>query len=87
MDVIRIIDDRDMKIFVKVKPKARVNKIKKLSETNFEIWVNEPPIDGKANEAVRRILSKYFKKPLSQVIIKTGQASKNKIIEILFFKT
>ncbi len=72
-----------MKIFVKAKPKSRFEKVEKLGETNFIVFVKETPIKGRANEAICRVLAEYFKVPPSRVVIKAGHTSKNKIIEIL----
>ncbi len=70
------------KIFVKVKPKSVEEKVIKLSETNFKVWVQEPPEKGKANRAVIRILADYFKTPQSNVRVVSGSTSKVKVIEI-----
>jgi len=71
-----------MKIFVKVKPKAKEEKIIKISETNFKVWVKEPPEKGRANLAVIRALADYFKTSQSNIKIDSGSKSKLKIIEI-----
>ncbi|MFA5042003.1 MAG: DUF167 domain-containing protein [Candidatus Paceibacterota bacterium] len=81
-----------MKIFVKAKPLAKEEKIEKVSvpaevlvkagEAYFVIWVKEPPKQGKANEAIIRKLAEYFQVPVSQVILKSGFSSKNKVFEI-----
>jgi len=71
-----------MKIFVKVKPSSKEEKIKKLSETNFEIKVKEPPIKGQANAAIIMALAKYFKVPFSAVRIISGFTSRQKVLEI-----
>lgn len=71
-----------MKIFVKVKPNSKEESIKKLSETNFEICVKEPPVKGKANAAVVKALAKRFGVPLSSVNIIIGHTSRQKIVEI-----
>ena len=71
-----------MKIFVKAKPNSKNESIKKLSETNFEICVKEPPIKGQANAAVMMALAKHFKVPFSAVRIISGHTSRQKIVEI-----
>lgn len=71
-----------MKIFVKVKPKADEEKVMKLSDTNFKIWVKEPPEKGRANRAVVRVLADYFNTGQSSIKIISGSTSKLKIIEI-----
>lgn len=71
-----------MKIFVKVKPNSKTESIKKLSETNFEICVKEPPVKGQANVAIIMALAKHFGVPFSAVRIILGHASRQKIVEI-----
>lgn len=72
-----------MKFFIKVKSGAKEAKIKKISETNFEIWVKEPAKDGKANRAVVEALAEYLKISKSRFEIISGKTSKQKIIEII----
>lgn len=72
-----------MKIFVKVKPKAKENKIEKIDENHFKVSVTEPPVGGKANLAVIVNLAEYLKIPKAKIRIISGQTSRNKIIEIL----
>lgn len=71
-----------MKIFVKVKPNSREESIKKLSDTNFEICVKEPPVKGRANAAIIKVLAKRFGVPVSSVNIIIGHTSRQKIVEI-----
>ena len=72
-----------MRIFVKAKPGAREEKVEKIDDNNFIVSVKEPPIKGKANEAIRNALAVYFKTGSSCVKIISGYASRNKIIEIV----
>lgn len=71
-----------MKIFIKVCPKAKQEKVEKMSETNFKVRVKEPPEKGKANEAVLRALAGYFRVAKSKIRIVSGSTSKLKIIEL-----
>lgn len=72
-----------MKVFVKVKPKAKENKVEKAVGDNcFNVWVKEPPIEGRANEAVCKVMAEYFGVPLAKVKIISGKTSRQKIIEI-----
>lgn len=71
-----------MKIFVKAKPNSREENIKKLSDTNFEICVKEPPVKGRANMAIIIALARHFGVPLSSVKIISGHTSRQKIVEI-----
>ena len=72
-----------MIISVKVKPQAKQEKIEKIKENCFAVWVREPARDGKANEAVVRLISQLFGVPKSLVVIKRGIRGKNKLIEII----
>ena len=71
-----------MKIFVKVKPAAKEEKVEKINETTFYVEVKEPPVEGRANMAVIRALADYFGVPQLNVRIVSGFTSKMKIIEI-----
>jgi len=72
-----------MKIFVKAKPGAREEKVEKIDDSNYVVSVVEPPVKGKANEAIRNALAVYFKTGSSCVRIVAGHTSRNKIIEII----
>ena len=71
-----------MKIFIKVKPKAKEEKVEKIDDINFKVSVKESPEKGKANSAVMRALADYFNTNQSNVRIISGSTSKLKIIEI-----
>ena len=71
-----------MKISVHIKPNARHEKIEVLAPNEYRVAVKAPPTDGKANQALIKILAEYFKVPQSSVIILHGLASKKKWIEI-----
>jgi len=44
--------------------------------------VNAPPVDGKANEAVQRVLAETFGVPRSAVTILRGETGKRKTVRI-----
>ncbi len=72
-----------MKIYVKAKPNSKEEKVEKTDESNFIVSVKEPPVKGRANQAVKNALAMYFKTSSSSVRIVSGYNSRNKIIEIL----
>ena len=82
-----------MKIFVKVKAGAKENKVtppaqKLWGKTNGEneyylVSVKERPTQGRANDAVVKLLAKYFSVMISSVELKRGAISKIKTFEIL----
>ncbi len=66
-------------IKVKLHPSSSQEKIQKIGENSYEVWIKEKPINNKANIEVVRLLKKYFNK---NVEIKSGFTSKNKIIKL-----
>lgn len=72
-----------MKVQVKVKTSAKQDCVSFDEERNLYIVSTKiPPIEGRANEAVLKLLAGYFKVPKSSVSLKVGQKSKIKIFEI-----
>jgi len=71
-----------MKIFVKTRPNSKNESVKKLSESNFEICVKEPPVKGLANAAIVKALARHFGVPPSAVKVTSGHTSRQKIVEI-----
>ena len=72
-----------MKIFVKVKPRAKEEKVEKIDDINFKVQVTQPPEKGKANMAVVKALAGYFNVNRSNVQIVSGSSSKLKVIKII----
>jgi uncharacterized protein len=75
-----------MLLHVKVIPNAKQEKREQkkdlLGNTIYKIWLTVPPLDGKANEALIKFLSKQFNVTKWSITIVRGQTSKLKIIEI-----
>lgn len=71
-----------MRISVKARPGASENLVTKIAEGQFEVWVKEPPIQGRANRAVIRLIAEYFRVPVVNVKIVSGFTLRNKILEI-----
>jgi uncharacterized protein len=71
-----------MKIFVKAKPAAKEDRVEKVDDVNFVVSVKEPPVQGRANAAITKILAGYFGVSSFQVKLVSGFSSKQKIFEI-----
>jgi uncharacterized protein len=69
-------------IQVKVKPNSSQQKIDAQEDGTFVVFLRSPPVDGKANEELIKILSKEFDVPKSSITIKSGRSSKTKRVEI-----
>jgi uncharacterized protein (TIGR00251 family) len=70
-----------LKLSVKVKPGARIDEISK-DGMILVVKTRATPQEGKANQAVIKLLAKYFHIPPSSVRIVSGIASRNKVVEI-----
>ena len=70
-----------MKIQVKVKPNSKTAEVSQEGDS-FIVKVKEPPKEGKANQAVIRLLAEHFGVPQSQVRILSGFKGRNKVIEV-----
>ncbi|UCD55503.1 MAG: DUF167 domain-containing protein [Candidatus Omnitrophota bacterium] len=66
-------------IRVRVIAKAKENNVKKLKD-GFRVYLTAPPIEGKANKALVKVLAEYFNLKKSQIIILRGKKSKDKLV-------
>ncbi len=71
-----------MKIIVKAKTSSKYNKVEKIDENNYIVYVKQAPVDGKANIAIFTLLAEYFNTKTYLVKILSGYWSKTKVIEI-----
>ena len=72
---------------IKVTPKAKQNKIGDISKDDkdrflLKAYVTAAAIDGKANEAIITLFAKSWHLKKSQLEIKMGLTSKNKVVQI-----
>jgi hypothetical protein len=84
-----------MKILVKVRASAKQDMVERVGEPAlntrgtkvlydfYRVWVKEPAVDGKANDAVIKALADHLKIPQSLIKLRSGQSSKQKVFEIL----
>ncbi len=71
-----------MKIAIIAHPNAKRPRIEKDLLETLHVYVNAPPLEGKANRAVIEALAQYFKVKKSQIELISGAKSKNKTFEI-----
>ena len=67
-----------MTISVIAHPNSKHPRIEKDMLDMLHVYVKEPPLDGKANIAVVEALAEHFKTKKSQVVLMSGDKSKNK---------
>lgn len=72
-----------MKISVIVHPNAKKERIEEDLLGALHVWVNQPPLEERANQATITALAEYFKTSKNKVHLISGAKSKYKIFEII----
>lgn len=70
-----------MRILASVKPNSRTEEVSR-EDDSFIVRVKEPAKEGKANQAVIKLLARHFGVSQSQVRILSGFKGRNKVIEV-----
>lgn len=72
-----------MKIFVKIKPQSKKNRLEKQDDGDYIAYVKEPAREGRANEAVCDLLADYFNVARSRIRLILGKTSREKLYEVI----
>ena len=67
---------------VRVQPRASRDEIAGEYQSGLKIRLTAPPVDDRANEALRKLLAARLNVPLAAVRIASGERSRTKRIEI-----
>ncbi|KKQ40018.1 MAG: hypothetical protein US71_C0016G0002 [Parcubacteria group bacterium GW2011_GWD2_38_12] len=70
------------RIAIKIIPNAKKEEIIKEGENHYKIKVRAQAVEGRANEAMIKLLAEYFDVSKSQIKIVRGEFARNKIVEI-----
>jgi len=71
------------RVYVKVLPRSSKNEVITISEGEYKVKITAPPVDGKANDMLIKVLSEYFDVSKSSINIVGGKTAKIKIVDIL----
>lgn len=71
-----------MKKQVKVKPNAKQQRIEEAIDGSLIVHLKSPPVEGKANVELIKLLAKNFKVSTGQIQIKSGLSSRTKLVQI-----
>jgi uncharacterized protein (TIGR00251 family) len=74
--------DGGVSFAVRVQPRASRDEVAGEWQGALKVRLTAPPVDDKANEALRRLLAERLKVPLAAVKIAQGQHSRSKRVEI-----
>jgi uncharacterized protein len=69
-------------IQIKVKPNSRASLLKQQEDGTWLAQIKSPPVNGKANEELIKLVAKQFKCRKSDVFIKSGGSSRIKLVQI-----
>lgn len=72
-----------MKISIIAHPNSKKPRIEKDLLDTLHVYVNQPPLEGKANNAIRESLASYFKVKKNEVLLISGEKSKKKVFEVI----
>ena len=67
---------------VRVQPRASREEVAGEYQDALKIRLTAPPVDDRANEALRKLLASRLKVPLAAVRITSGEHSRTKRVEI-----
>ena len=67
---------------VRVVPRAKRDEIAGERDGRVLVRVSAPPVDGKANEALRRLVAKALAVPKNRVRIVRGASSRDKTVRV-----
>lgn len=72
-----------MKYTVWLKPNSRKGPlVEPQDDGSLIVYVRQPAVENKANQALVELLAEHFSKPKTAVKIVRGQTSRQKIVEI-----
>jgi uncharacterized protein (TIGR00251 family) len=74
--------DGKVSFTVRVQPRASRDEIAGEYQGSLKVRLTAPPVDDRANEALRKLLATRLNVPISAVRIASGEHSRNKRVEI-----
>lgn len=69
-------------IKVRAVPRASKNEVQGIHDDELKVRLTTPPVDGKANQALVKFLSKTLKISKAQIELTQGETSRHKTIRI-----
>lgn len=71
-----------LRLSLKVQPRAKRDAFLGPLGAHFRVQITAPPVDGKANQHLRRLLATTFDVPLAQVELASGEGARVKQLRI-----
>ncbi|MYB40862.1 MAG: DUF167 domain-containing protein [Chloroflexi bacterium] len=71
-----------VRLVVRLVPRASRNEVAGFEGETLRVRVTAPPVEGRANRALERLLAKRLDLPRGAVRVVAGQASRNKVVAV-----
>lgn len=71
-----------LELLIRLTPKAGRNQVGEEHNGRLKVSVTSPPVDGKANAHLIKLLSKKLRIPKSSIEFTSGETSRNKTLKI-----
>jgi uncharacterized protein len=71
-----------MMLQIKVKPRSRASSLEQGPDGTWVARLKSPPVDGKANAELVRLVAERFGCRKSQVMIKAGTTGRMKLVKV-----
>ena len=71
-------EGHDTLIVIQVRTRQNINKLV-FEDNQLIVFVKDPPLKGKANKTILKVLRKYFK---TKITLESGHTSKNKVFRL-----
>lgn len=72
------VSGNDLVVSVRVTPRAKRNEVGAVTNGMLQVRTTAPPADGKANQAVIKLLAEFIGVAPSRITLLRGTASRNK---------
>ena len=81
-DWLRVAADGRLTLTLHIQPGAKTTEVAGEHGDALKIRLAAPPVDGKANAALLAFIAERLGVPKSAVTLKSGQASRRKVVEV-----
>lgn len=71
-----------MRIYVRINPNSKVEKVEELGNNHYVARVKAPPQENKANQDLIRVFARHFKIAKSRISIHSGLKGRVKVLQI-----
>ncbi len=75
-------DGEDLRLSVRVAPRSGRDEFGEVLDGRIKLRITAAPVDGQANAHLVRFLAKHFRVPMSQVVLVSGETSRDKSFRI-----